>query len=72
MFSHSPVASSDPKEQGPVNRVYFVYEMAGTEAIGKTLQEFMEDWSSLGHLYAAVMDFAIVQKGSGAVLFYYV
>ncbi len=63
IFTNCPIRSTNPKEQGDIHRVYFHYDLIGLDPMNKTVQNLLDDWSGLAHLYAAVLDFAAIYKG---------
>ena len=61
MFSSSPLPSTNAKEQGDVFRVYFQYEV---KELPKIVENLVNDWKQLAHLYEAALQFATVYKGN--------
>lgn len=56
VFYGSPLSSANPKEQGLRRLVYFQYEMGIADAIGRTVDAFLNDWAQIVHLHSLVHD----------------
>ncbi|XP_039277838.1 mediator of RNA polymerase II transcription subunit 14 [Nilaparvata lugens] len=54
----SPLASTNPKEQGMRRPVCFQYEMGTAENVSKTVDALLNDWAQIVHLYSLVEDLA--------------
>ncbi|XP_013410599.1 mediator of RNA polymerase II transcription subunit 14 [Lingula anatina] len=62
VFTNCPVMSTSPKEKSIIHRVVCMYELSHDGDASKLVQDFMDDWATLGHLYKAVLDFSIQYK----------
>ncbi len=47
---------------GKLQRVTFLHELISSDTIDKTVHSIVDDWNSLGQLYAATLKFADVYK----------
>ena len=48
---------------GVIQRVYFEYELQGSETMEKIVESLQEDWLAVCHLYQVVSDFAHIYAG---------
>ena len=55
---------------GIIQRVYFEYELQGSETMERIVESLQEDWLAVCHLYQAVSDFAHIYTGTGSVACY--
>ncbi|XP_074645605.1 mediator of RNA polymerase II transcription subunit 14-like isoform X2 [Tubulanus polymorphus] len=58
MFTSSPIQSTNPKECGPVHRVYLQYDLMGPDNMSKLVTDLQDDLNAIARLYGAVVDFA--------------
>ncbi|XP_064603828.1 mediator of RNA polymerase II transcription subunit 14-like [Liolophura sinensis] len=58
LFHNNPLKSQTTREQGPVDRVYLVFDLGQGSNVEKVVSDFLVEWSSVSHLYAAVHEFA--------------
>ncbi|KAI0224051.1 Mediator of RNA polymerase II transcription subunit 14 [Lamellibrachia satsuma] len=58
VVANCPLQSTNSKEQGVIQRVYFEYELQGSETMERIVESLQEDWLAVCHLYQAVSDFA--------------
>lgn len=58
VFYSTPLHSTHHKEQGQRRPVYLQYEMLSVDAMAKTIDLFLNDWTRIVYLYSLVQDFA--------------
>lgn len=57
VFTDCPLKSASRKEQGPVQRVYFSFDL-NTDQASKTVQDLLDEWTMVANLYNAVTNFS--------------
>lgn len=62
IFCRCPLVSLNSREQGPRRLVYFLYDLNSSDKMGKTVDEFLADWSSIAHLYQVVLNYSEALK----------
>ncbi|XP_037511801.1 mediator of RNA polymerase II transcription subunit 14 [Rhipicephalus sanguineus] len=60
VFCSCPLPSQSPKERGPRRPVCFMYDFAAgtTTQVASMVEEMLQDWNTIGHLYGVVLRFA--------------
>ncbi|GAB1598926.1 mediator of RNA polymerase II transcription subunit 14-like [Argonauta hians] len=57
VFTNCPIKTTSPKEQGPIQRVYFSFDL-NTDQASKTIQDLLDEWALVANLYQAVYNFS--------------
>lgn len=67
VFYSTPLPSNHHKEQGLRRPVYLQYDILTADNVGKTINQLLDDWSKIVHLYTLVHDFAEKYKSGKAL-----
>ena len=71
IFAKAPLQTSNRKESGPIQRVTYMYELKSEDS-KKVVQQILDEWTAITHLFSLVNDFSVIYNDSRTKLQQYI